>query len=130
MAFGIALSVKSRVRECTPALLNQVLDSEQTACVCAEITDALEQVKRGEMSREDFETFKGEQKRRLAILTPHATFAGGRRCNEEAVPSGLSMYDVDHISDPRGYYASMVADRVSELGIVFAHVTPSSEGLR
>ena len=130
MAFGIALSVKSRVRECTPALLNQVLDSEQTARVCAEITDALEQVKRGEMSREDFETFKGEQKRRLAILTPHATFAGGRRCNEEAVPSGLSMYDVDHISDPRGYYASMVADRVSELGIVFAHVTPSSEGLR
>ena len=85
------------MRECTPALFNQVVDSEQTARVCAEIEDALERVKRGEMSREDFETFKAEQKKRLAIFTPHATFPKGRRVNEDAVPSGLSMYDVDHI---------------------------------
>jgi len=108
MSFGIALSVRSRVRECTPALFNQVVDSEQTARVCAEIEDALERVKRGEMSREDFETFKAEQKKRLAIFTPHATFPKGRRVNEDAVPSGLSMYDVDHIGSltpapsPRG----------------------------
>ena len=100
MSFGIALSVRSRVRECTPALFNQVVDSEQTARVCAEIKDALEKVKRGEMSREDFETFKAEQKKRLAIFTPHATFPKGRRVNEDAVPSGLSMYDVDHIKSP------------------------------
>ena len=96
------------MRECTPALFNQVVDSEQTARVCAEIEDALERVKRGEMSREDFETFKAEQKKRLAIFTPHATFPKGRRVNEDAVPSGLSMYDVDHIGSltpapsPRG----------------------------
>ena len=88
------------MRECTPALFNQVVDSEQTARVCAEIKDALEKVKRGEMSREDFETFKAEQKKRLAIFTPHATFPKGRRVNEDAVPSGLSMYDVDHIKSP------------------------------
>ena len=85
------------MRECTPALFNQVVDSEQTARVCAEIEDALERVKRGEMSREDFETFKAEQKKRLAIFTPHAMFPKGRRVNEDAVPSGLSMYDVDQI---------------------------------
>ena len=85
------------MRECTPALFNQVVDSEQTARVCAEIEDALEQVRRGEMSREDFEAYKAEQKKRLAIFTPHATFPKGRRVNEDAVPSGLSMYDVDHI---------------------------------
>ena len=130
MAFGIALSVRSRVRECTPALFNQVVDSEQTARVCAEIEDALEKVKRGEMSREDFETFKAEQKKRLAIFTPHATFPRGRRVNEDAVPSGLSMYDIDHIPDPRGYFQSMIGERVGELGIVLAHVTPSTEGLR
>ena len=105
MAFGIALSVRSRVRECTPALFNQVVDGEQTARVCAEIEDALERVKRGEMSREDFETYKAEQKKRLAIFTPHATFPKGRRLSEDAVPSGLSMYDIDHIgplpSSPR-----------------------------
>ena len=128
--FGIALSVKSRVRECTPALFNQMVDSEHTARVCAEIEDALEKVRRGEMSREDFETYKGEQKKRLAILTPHATFPKGRRLSEDAVPSGLSMYDIDHIPDPRGYFRSMIADRVGELGIVLAHVTPSTEGLR
>ena len=128
--FGIALSVKSRVRECTPALFNQMVDSEHTARVCAEIEDALEKVRRGEMSREDFETYKGEQKKRLAIFTPHATFPKGRRLSEDAVPSGLSMYDIDHIPDPRGYFRSMIADRVGELGIVLAHVTPSTEGLR
>ncbi|MBQ7421427.1 MAG: DUF3987 domain-containing protein [Prevotella sp.] len=130
MAFGIALSVRSRVRECTPALFNQVVDSEQTARVCAEIEDALERARRGEMSREDFETFKAEQKKRLAIFTPHAMFPKGRRANGDAVPSGLSMYDVDHIPDPRGYFRSMIGDRVGELGIVLAHVTPSTEGLR
>ena len=128
--FGVALSIKSRVRECTPALFNQVVDSEQTARVCAEIEDALEKVKRGEMSREDFETYKGEQKKRLAIFTPHATFPKGRRLSKDAVPSGLSMYDIDHIPDPRGYFKSMIADRTGELGIVLAHVTPSTEGLR
>ena len=128
--FGIALSIRSRVRECTPALFNQMVDSEHTARVCAEIEDALEKVRRGEMSREDFETYKGEQKKRLAILTPHATFPKGRRLSEDAVPSGLSMYDIDHIPDPRGYFRSMIADRVGELGIVLAHVTPSTEGLR
>ena len=130
MSFGIALSVRSRVRECTPALLNQVIDGEQTARVCAEIEDALEKVKRGEMSREDFETFKADQKKRLAIFTPHAMFPKGRRVNEDAVPSGLSMYDVDHIPDPRGYFQTMIGDRAGELGIVLGHVTPSTEGLR
>ncbi len=130
MSFGIALSVRSRVRECTPALFNQVVDSEQTARVCAEIEDALEKVRRGEMSREDFETYKAEQKKRLAIFTPHAMFPKGRRVNEDAVPSGLSMYDVDHIPAPRGYFKSMIGDRAGELGIVLAHVTPSTEGLR
>ena len=40
------------------------------------------------------------------------------------------MYDVDHIPDPRGYYDEKVRGREAELGIVLAHVTPSTEGLR
>ncbi|MBR2253787.1 MAG: VirE protein, partial [Prevotella sp.] len=118
------------MKQCTPDLLAQAMDAEVTKGTCAEIEDALEKVKRGEMSREDFETFKGEHKKRLPIITPHAMFPKGRRCNGDAVASGLSMYDIDHISDPRGYYQTMVADRVAELGIVLAHVTPSLEGLR
>ena len=58
MSFGYSHSFKDRVQKCTPQLLYQALDSEGTAKVCAEIADALESVKRGEMSREDFEEYK------------------------------------------------------------------------
>ena len=105
MKFGISNNVKSRVvRECTPELLRQALDSPLVARVCAEIEDALEAVRRGEMSKDDFETLKAARKKMLPVITPHATFRSGRRTNAEAVASGLSMYDVDHINDPRGYW--------------------------
>ena len=131
MKFGISNNVKSRVvRECTPELLRQALDSPLVARVCAEIEDALEAVRRGEMSKDDFETLKAARKKMLPVITPHATFRSGRRTNAEAVASGLSMYDVDHIPDPRGYYDEKVRGREAELGIVLAHVTPSTKGLR
>ena len=131
MKFGISNNVKSRVvRECTPELFRQTLDSPLVARVCAEIEDALEAVRRGEMSKDDFETLKAARKKMLPVITPHATFKNGRRLNTDAVPSGLSMYDVDHINDPRAYYDTKVRGREAELGIVLAHVTPSTEGLR
>ena len=131
MKFGISNNVKSRVvRECTPELFRQALDSPLVARVCAEIEDALEAVRRGEMSKDDFETLKAARKKMLPVITPHATFKNGRRLNADAVPSGLSMYDVDHINDPRTYYDTKVRGREAELGIVLAHVTPSTEGLR
>ena len=130
MRFGYSNSIRGRVVECTPELLSQALDNPATARVCAEIEDALEKVRRGEMSRDDFETLKAELKKQLPIITPHAMFKSGRRLNSDAVASGLSMYDIDHISDPRGFYEQRIAGREKELGIVMAHVTPSTEGLR
>lgn len=127
---GFAPSVKSSVTPCTIENLYAAMDAEVTNRVCAEIEDALERVKRGEMLREDFETYKRDKKKELMVLTPHATFSDGVRQNKTAVPSGLSMYDVDHIADPRGYFNTLVKDRCRELGIVMAHVTPSTEGLR
>ena len=130
MKFGISNSIKSRVvRECTPALLNEALDSPIVARVCAEIVDALEARQRGELTKTEFENKKAALKKRLPILTPHATFPGGRRVNADAVASGLSMFDIDHIPDPRGRWAE-IEPRKEELGILFAHVTPSTEGLR
>ena len=127
---GFAQSVKSSVTPCTLENLYAAMDAEVTNHVCADIEDALEKVKRGEMSREDFETYKREKKKELMVLTPHATYSDGQRSNKSALPSGLSMYDVDHIPDPRGYFQTLVKDRCGELGIVMAHVTPSTEGLR
>ena len=129
MSFGIANNVRSEVRVCTPDLLNQALDSALVARTCAEIEDALEAHRRGELSQDEFETLKSELKKRLPILTPHATFKNGRRKNDEAIPSGLSIYDLDHIPNPRARWEEIEA-RKEELGILLAHITPSTEGLR
>ena len=110
-------------------MLREAIDSPLVAQVCAEIKDAWEQKMRGEITPEEFEELKGRLKKQLPILTPHATFKNGRRLNSDAVPSGLSMYDLDHIPDPEGRWRE-IEPRKDELGIVIAHITPSAEGLR
>ena len=127
--FGIAKDIRSEVRVCTPDLLNAALDSPHVARICAEIEDALEKCRRGEITKEEYETMKANLKKRLPILTFHATFKNGRRKNDDAVPSGLSIYDLDHIENPRAKWDSM-KERAVELGIVLAHISPSLEGLR
>ena len=127
--FGIGYNIKSKVRECTPDLLNKVLDSSSVAKTCAELEDALEKCRRGELTKDEYETMKGELKKQLPIMTFHATFKHGRRKNEDAIPSGLSIYDIDHIPNPRAKWEEIEA-RKEELGIVMAHITPSTEGLR
>ena len=130
MKFGISNNVRSRVvRECTPEMFDATLDAPVVRMVCAEIADAREMVARGVMQKEEFEAKKAELKKRLPVFTFHATFPGGRRKNDDAVPSGLAIYDLDHIADPRGRWAEM-EPRKEELGIVLAHVSPSTEGLR
>lgn len=127
---GYSTNNFSKVQTCTSTLLNEALDSATTKNVCDRIAQALQKVKQGEMTRTEFEDYKKAQKKLLPVLTPHAVFKNGERKNAEAIPSGLSMYDIDHIENPRGYYHSMIEDRISELGIVMAHETPSTEGLR
>ena len=129
MKFGIAQNVRSEVRECTPDLLNQALDSPHVAKTCAEIEDALEALRRGELTQDEYETLKASLKKKLPICTFHALFKNGRRKNDDAEPSGLSIYDLDHIADPRAKWAEIEA-RKEELGILLAHISPSLEGLR
>ena len=134
MKFGISNNVKSRVvRECTPELFHQAMRSELVAEVCAEIADGLERLRRGELTKEEYDTLKAGLKKRLPIFTPHATFRNGRRLNADAVPSGLSMYDVDHLPNPRGYWEQKRQEleaRGVMRYVVLAHITPSTEGLR
>ena len=129
MSFGIANNVRSEVRVCTPDLLMDKLNTPRVSKICAEIVDAYEAYLRGETSHEEFETRKNELKKQLPIITPHATFKNKRRKNEDAIPSGLCMYDLDHIEDPTGRWME-IEPRKEELGIVMAHITPSAKGLR
>lgn len=131
MKFGISKNVKSRdVRLCTEELFNRAVDSPFVAKICAEIEDAFEACRRGEMQPADFDTLKGQLKKQLPVFTPHAIFQNGRRLNSEAVPSGMSMYDIDHLNDPLGYFADHIEHRIAPLRILLAHITPSMQGLR
>lgn len=136
MAFGISQSVRSReVQICTPELFHQAAGSSRVKDVCAQIEDALERKRRGEIGQEDYDTMKTRLKSLLPILTPHATFRNGRRLNADAIPSGLSIYDKDHIQNPKGYWEVKSEElRVKNPSalerILLVHVTPSLEGLR
>ena len=85
------------------------MNQEQVARTCAEIEDALEKCRCGELTKEEYETLKAELKKQLPIITFHATFKNGRRKNEDAVPSGMSIYDLDHIPNPRAKWAEIEA---------------------
>ena len=115
---------------CTADILDVVIHSTIVNNICAELADYREQVMRGEMSRDDFATKKAELKRRLPAFCFHAHFKNGHRLNAEAIPSGLSILDIDHIPSPETFYNEKVKERTKELGIVLVHMTPSSEGLR
>ena len=129
--FDMFSSVRSSLAEhCIRELFWKTADSKQVGDIHASIEDMREKCYRGEISKEDLATYRAEQKKLLPVFTFHATFKNGRRRNAEAIPSGLSMYDIDHIPDPVGYYEMFVKDRIEELGIVLAHKTPSGEGLR
>ena len=136
MAFGISQSVRSReVQVCTPELFHQATKSSRVKDVCAQIEDALERKRRGEIGQEDYDTMKTRLKSQLPILTPHATFRNGRRLNADAIPSGLSIYDKDHIADPTGWWKAKSEElRVKNpqvlARILLVNVTPSLEGLR
>ncbi len=115
---------------CTADILDVVIHSTIVNDICAELADCREQMMRGEMSRDDFTTKKAELKRRLPAFCFHAHFKNGRRLNAEAIPSGLSILDIDHIPSPETFYNEKVKERTKELGIVLVHMTPSAEGLR
>ena len=134
MAIGYSDSIRSQVvQTCTPELLHRAMRSSKVKMVCAQLVDALESKLRGEVCNDDYEEMKKKLKSQLPILTPHAIFRNGRRKNDEAIPSGLSIYDIDHIPNPRGYWEEkkkMLEDKKILNLIVLVHVTPSTQGLR
>ena len=74
-----------------------------------------------------------EAKRYLPAVVWGGHFLHQRRRQTECQSSGLFCSDIDHIADsPEGarrYYDEHFGGREDELGIVFAHVSPSGTGL-
>ena len=69
MSFGISNSVRSRaVQVCTPQLFHQATQSSVVKNTCAELEDALESKRRGEMNQEDYDTLKTKLKAKMMVM--------------------------------------------------------------
>ena len=78
----------------------------------------------------DFQHGDAKAKKRLPAVMWQASFNGKARKNENAVPSGLYMLDLDHLEGNTAQIASTFMAKVDECGIMLIHTTPSGHGLR
>ena len=117
--FSIEMSRGAVAEICTEEVFNQAIQDQSVATNC-------------EMYKN---THDDKYKRRLPGICFHAWFADNKRHEESAQPSGLFIFDIDKMhtrlgTDPHTFYKECVEARIQELGILVAHITPSSDGLR
>ena len=108
----------------TKEIWDQLIDSPEVTNICNRIA-ALDP------AAEDYNDRKQALKRRLPIIIPHAqSFKNGKRISADAVPSGLAMLDVDHVENPRDWFASLDTQVLSDNRIYLVAITASGQGLR
>ena len=124
---------KGTPKPCTPEIWDQLIDSPEVSNICRRIA-ALDP------TAEDYNDRKQALKRRLPIIIPHAaSFKNGKRISADATPSGLAMLDVDHVDNPREWWAKlfngqineqMVHDKMVNERIYLVAITASGHGIR
>ena len=109
---------------CTPEIWDQLIDSPEVKSICDQIA-ALDS------TTPDYNDRKQALKRRLPIIIPHAaSFRNEKRVSADAIPSGLAMLDVDHVSNPRDWFESIDKQLLSDNRIYLVAITASGQGLR
>ena len=109
---------------CTPEIWDSLIDSPAVKNICDQIA-ALDP------SAADYADRKQALKKRLPIIIPHAaSFKNGKRVSADAIPSGLAMLDVDHVSNPRDWFESVDKQILSDNRIYLVAITASAQGLR
>ena len=109
---------------CTKEKWDELIDSPEVSNVCKQIA-ALDE------TASDYAERKQALKRRLPIIIPHAaSFRNGKRVSADAIPSGLAMLDVDHVSHPRDWFESIDKQLLSDNRIYLVAITASGQGLR
>ena len=104
-------------------------DSEKTGRICAELEDALEQVRRGEISRDEYKTIKAEKKKGCKFYTPHAHFKKGyKRRDGGPWDSGKAIIDFDGCEHFEQLYEERLKGREKELGINMVNISVSKTG--
>lgn len=115
--FSFTESVAGKATEVSREMFHEIIRREKLKTVCAEIAQTADTDQIGRL------------KRKLPAFCWHAWFDEGKRKNYAAHASGLIMIDVDHIDHPRDVY-NKVAEAALAMGLLAAHVTPSTHGLR
>ena len=115
---------KGAPKPCTPEIWDSLIDSPAVKNICDQIA-ALDP------SAADYADRKQALKKRLPIIIPHAaSFKNGKRVSADAIPSGLAMLDVDHVSNPRDWFESVDKQILSDNRIYLVAITASAQGLR
>lgn len=109
--FGYVESIGSKAYACTREKFYELIRREDVSTLCRKIAEG----------------DKGA-KRRLPAFCFHATFNANERRNENAIPSGLFMLDIDHVENPQEMCKAIVSRNIG--GIMIVHITPSGKGVR
>ena len=149
--FGFVNNVASKVVEADRQLFYNAIRRADVKLTCRQIAECMQRMNEMQAQLADNRAATGEKpcqgddeaeqrikemqkqvgamKRRLPAFCWHAVFSNGRRKNDEAIPSGLIMMDIDHVENPRALFEQTM-QRIDRTILVAAHVTPSLEGLR
>lgn len=115
--FSFVNSIAGKAQEVSRQLFREIITREDVKNTCDLIAKAT--------STDEI----GKLKRGLPAFCWHAWFDEGKRKNYAAHPSGLIMLDLDHVEKPREMFEK-VAESAKAMGLLAAHVTPSTMGLR
>ena len=115
---------KGTPKPCTIEIFNGLIDSPKVINICAAIAKL-------DPAAEDYNDRKQALKKRLPIIIPHAAnFKNGKRISADAIPSGLAMLDVDHVTEPRAWFEGLQREVLIENKIYLIAITASGQGLR
>ena len=115
--FSFVKSIAGKATEVDKELFHKIITDKRVKDICERIAACSSPEERGAL------------KRQLPAFCWHAWFDDGKRKNYAAHASGLIMIDLDHVGDARAEY-NKVAESALANGLLAAHVTPSTEGLR
>jgi len=127
--FCIQNSITDRVATpCSVAHLKEVMQSPAVQQICDRIKLLNCEYPQGGTN---YDEEKARLKRQLPVITPHAKqFTNNERKNQNAIPSGLCMLDIDDIEDPTTLGQTLSADECRTHHIYLIHITASGHGLR
>lgn len=119
MMFSLFPSVKSSKGQlCTDELFLRTINSKEVINLCVKI------------AKEEDHDKQNILKKDLPVVTWMAFFGDNARKIENATPSGLVMVDIDGVENPEAVWNQIKERDPQQLGILIAHKTPSTHGLR